>query len=88
MTKKSIIISVISVICLVGIVSFAMYGCSSKGGNEKKKKNRGVGANYRYKPRKVLRHKEMRLLNLWVLQMKTATILRWIRQNLQIQPRL
>ena len=29
MTKKSIIISVISVICLVGIVSFAMYGCSS-----------------------------------------------------------
>lgn len=36
MTKKSIIISVISVICLVGIVSFAMYGCSSKGGNEKK----------------------------------------------------
>jgi len=38
MTKKSIIISVISVICLVGIVSFAMYGCSSKGGNEKKEK--------------------------------------------------
>lgn len=35
MTKKSIIISLISVICLVGIVSFAMYGCSSKGGNEK-----------------------------------------------------
>lgn len=38
MTKKSIIISVISAICLVGIVSFAMYGCSSKGGNEKKEK--------------------------------------------------
>jgi phosphate transport system substrate-binding protein len=38
MTKKSIIISVISVICLVGIVSFAMYGCSSKGSNEKKEK--------------------------------------------------
>lgn len=38
MTKKSIIISVISVICLVGIVSFATYGCSSKGGNEKKEK--------------------------------------------------
>ena len=38
MTKKSIIISVISVVCLVGIVSFAMYGCSSKGGNEKKEK--------------------------------------------------
>ena len=38
MTKKSIIISVISVICLVGIVSFAMYGCSSKDGNEKKEK--------------------------------------------------
>ena len=38
MTKKSIIISVISVICLVGIVSIAMYGCSSKDGNEKKEK--------------------------------------------------
>lgn len=39
MTKKSIIISLISVICLVGIVSFAMYGCSSKGGNEKNEKS-------------------------------------------------
>jgi len=42
MTKKSIIISVISAICLVGIVSFAMYGCSSKGGNEKKEKTEKV----------------------------------------------
>lgn len=39
MTKKSIIIiSVISVICLVGIVSFAMYGCSSKDGSKKEEK--------------------------------------------------
>ena len=43
MTKKSFIISVISVICLVGIVSFAMYGCSSKGGNEKKEKSGASG---------------------------------------------
>lgn len=38
MTKKSIIISAISVICLVGIVSFAMYGCSSKDGSKKEEK--------------------------------------------------
>ena len=38
MTKKSIIISVISVICLVGIVSLAMYGCSSKDGSKKEEK--------------------------------------------------
>lgn len=43
MTKKSIIISVISVICLVGIVSIAMYGCSSEGGNEKKEKTGASG---------------------------------------------
>ncbi len=29
MTKKNIIISVISVICLIGVVSLAMYGCTS-----------------------------------------------------------
>lgn len=34
MTKKSVIISVISIICLIGVVSTAMYGCSSKGGKE------------------------------------------------------
>ena len=39
MTKKSIIISVISVICLVGIVSFAMYGCSSKDSDKKEEKS-------------------------------------------------
>ena len=42
MTKKSIIISVISVICLVGIVSFAMYGCSSNG-KEKEEKSGVTG---------------------------------------------
>lgn len=36
MTKKSIIISIISVICLVGIVAFVMYGCSGGKENEEK----------------------------------------------------
>ena len=36
MTKKSIIISIISVICLVGIAAFVMYGCSGGKENEEK----------------------------------------------------
>ncbi len=44
MAKKSIIISVISVICLVGIVSLAMYGCSSDSGkNEDSDKSKVTG---------------------------------------------
>ncbi len=34
MTRKNIIISVISVICLIGVVSLAMYGCTSKKENK------------------------------------------------------
>lgn len=34
MTRKNIIISVISVICLIGVISLAMYGCTSKKENK------------------------------------------------------
>ncbi len=35
MTRKNIVISVISVICLIGIVSLALYGCTSNKNNDK-----------------------------------------------------
>ena len=41
MTKKSIIISIISVICLVGIAAFVLYGCS--GGKENEEKSGASG---------------------------------------------
>lgn len=34
MTRKNIIISVISVICLIGVISLVMYGCTSKKENK------------------------------------------------------
>ena len=53
-----------SVICLVGIVSFAMYIVRLKTAM-KRKKNRGIGS-ITVRPRGRLQAQEMRLLNLWV----------------------
>lgn len=63
MTKKSIIISIISVICLVGIAAFVMYGCS--GGKENEEKS-GASGQLPLSAEKRAQAQEMHLLKLWV----------------------